>query len=105
MQRRRLHKEATLRDATGREAVDLVANPLRRPRLRVRDRLGHVVAVAAAAAVSGVRQQTIPEVSIAADGEAPAYYSYNNLAYLNADQNLGSLVHVSNVLLPVVGPK
>ena len=68
MQRQRLHKEATLRDATGREAVDLVANPLRRPRLRVRDRLGHVVAAAAAAAaaaVSGVRQQTIREVSSA----------------------------------------
>ena len=48
--------------------------------------------MAAAAAVSGVRQQTVLEVSIAADGEAPAYYSYNNLAYLNADQNLGSLV-------------
>ena len=65
-----------MRVATDREAVDLVANPLRRPRLRVRDRLRHVVAVAAAAAaaVSGVWQQTIPEVSIVAGGEAPAYY-------------------------------
>ena len=54
MQRRRLHKEATVRVATDREAVDLVANPLRRPRLRVRDRLGHVVAVAVAVAVAAV---------------------------------------------------